>query len=251
MLRSLFGGKDGNDLASKIGIIGVNHFKQLNDKSYLSSTIGLNYSKTDQINYETDRATNTSYAKEESNVAKTGYNMATTFNSKLNSKAFLKIGLQTEIIGLNLYYRTKRNINDEWLQIWDYDSNTNLSQGFAHLKYSFNDQWTLNAGLHTQYFFLNSSKAVEPRLGLRYDLNAKSSLNFGYGLHAQMQPINVYFLQTQNADGTISYNNEGLDFTKSHHFVVGYDVNPFKDWRVKAELYYQYLYDVPVNTFFE
>ncbi|MBK7637305.1 MAG: hypothetical protein IPJ13_25760 [Saprospiraceae bacterium] len=80
--------------------------------------------------------------------------MATTFNSKLNSKAFLKIGLQTEIIGLNLYYRTKRNINDEWLQIWDYDSNTNLSQGFAHLKYSFNDQWTLNAGLHTQYFFL-------------------------------------------------------------------------------------------------
>ena len=30
---SLFGGKDGNDLDSKIGILGVNHFKQLNIKS--------------------------------------------------------------------------------------------------------------------------------------------------------------------------------------------------------------------------
>ena len=246
---SLFGSKDGNDLDSKIGILGVNHFKQLNNKSYLTSTIGLNYSKTDQINYDTDRATRTSYAKEESNVAKTGYNIATTFHSKINSKAFVKIGLQNEIIGLNLYYKTKQNIDADWLQIWDYNSSTNLSQAFAHLKYSFNDRWTLNAGLHAQYFFLNASKAVEPRLGIKYDLNEKSSFNFGYGLHAQLQPINVYFLQTQNADGTISYNNEDLDFTKSHHFVLGYDINPIKDWRVKAELYYQYLYAVPVNTF--
>ncbi|MBK8627335.1 MAG: carboxypeptidase-like regulatory domain-containing protein [Saprospiraceae bacterium] len=246
---SLFGGKDGNDLASKIGIVGVNHFKQLTEKSYLSSIFGVNYSKTDQINYATDRATETSYEQEESNVAKTGYNIGTTYNTKINTKAFLKVGLQNEFMGLDLYYRTKRNINDEWTQIWDYDSYTSLSQGFAHLKYSFNDRLTLHAGLHAQYFFLNGSKAVEPRLGLKYDLNTKSSLNFGYGLHAQMQPINVYFLQTQNADGTTSYNNEGLDFTKSHHFVVGYDVNPFKDWRIKAELYYQYLYDVPVNTF--
>ena len=246
---SLFGGKDGNDLDSKIGIIGVNHFKQLNTKSYLSSTIGLNYSKTDQTNYDSDRVTSTSFARDESNVAKSSYNIATTFHSKINAKTFVKIGLQNEIIGLNLYYRTKQSIDADWLQIWDYNSATNLSQGFAHLKYSFNDRWSINAGLHAQYVFLNASKAVEPRLVIKYDLNEKSSFNFGYGLHAQMQPINVYFLQSQNADGTISYNNENLDFTKSLHFVFGYDINPVKDWRLKAELYYQYLYDVPVNTF--
>ncbi|MBP6793726.1 MAG: TonB-dependent receptor [Saprospiraceae bacterium] len=246
---SLFGGKDGNDLDSKIGILGVNHFKQLNTKLYLSSTIGLNYSKTDQINYDSDRVTSTSFARDESNVAKSSYNIATTFHSKINAKTFVKIGLQNEIIGLNLYYRTKQSIDADWLQIWDYNSATNLSQGFAHLKYSFNNRWSINAGLHAQYFFLNASKAVEPRLGIKYDLNEKSSFNFGYGLHAQVQPINVYFLQSQNANGTISYNNENLDFTKSHHFVFGYDINPVKDWRLKAELYYQYLYDVPVNTF--
>jgi hypothetical protein len=64
-----------------------------------------------------------------------------------------------------------------------------------------------------------------------------------------MQPVNVYFLQTALTDGTYEYNNKSLDFTKSHHFVLGYDLQPFKDWRLKAEAYYQSLYDVPVNTF--
>jgi hypothetical protein len=64
-----------------------------------------------------------------------------------------------------------------------------------------------------------------------------------------MQPINVYFLQSQNTDLSYSYNNKNLDFTQSHHFVIGYDLQPFKDWRLKAEAYYQSLYNVPVNTF--
>ena len=61
--------------------------------------------------------------------------------------------------------------------------------------------------------------------------------------------MNVYFLQTPNADGSYNYDNLNLDFTKSHHFVLGYDVQPFKDWRLKIEAYYQYLINVPVNTY--
>ena len=246
---SLYGGKDGNDLSSKINIIGVNHFKQLNKNAYLSSTLGLNYSKTDQVNYGSDRVTNEYYSKEENNVAKTGYNFSTSYNAKINSKLFVKIGIQDELIGLKLYYRTKQNISSAWKQVWDYDSYTNLAQAYAHAKYSFSDRLTLNAGLHSQYFFLNKASAIEPRVGLKYDLTSNSTLSLGYGLHAQMQPINVYFLQTQNTDGSYTYNNKNLDFTKSHHFVLGYDLQPFKDWRLKAEAYYQSLYDVPVNTF--
>lgn len=246
---SLYGGKDGNDLASKIGIVGVSHFKQLRKNAYLRSIIGVNYSATDQINYGSDRITRESFIKEENNVAKTGYNVATSYNAKVNSKLFVKIGVQDELMGLNLYYRTKKDINSTWQQIWDYNSYTHLAQFFGHAKYRFNEKTTLNAGLHAQYFLLNSSRSLEPRLGLKYELNGQSSLSVGYGLHAQMQPINVYFLQTENADGTYAYNNKNLDFTKSHHFVLGYDLTPVKDWRLKAEVYYQYLYDVPVNTF--
>jgi len=247
---SLYGSEGGgHDLGSQIGIVGLKHFKQLNSKSYFSSNIGLNYSNSEQSDYGFDRKNSESYINQENNVEKTGYNFSTSFNSKINSKLFLKIGIQDELIGLNLFYRTKDRIDSDWMQVWDYNSYTNLAQAFAHIKYSFSDKLTLNAGLHSQMFFLNNSVSVEPRLGLKYDINSKSSFSFGYGLHSQMQPINVYFLQTQNTDGSYSYNNKNLDFTKSHHFVLGYDLQPFKDWRLKTEVYYQSLSNVPVNTF--
>jgi len=193
--------------------------------------------------------TNSSYTKEESKVAQKRYIFSTSFNSKINSKLFVKVGIEDEQIGLNLFYKQKENIQSDWKQVWDYNSYTNLAQAYAHVKYSFNEKLTLNVGVHSQLFFLNNSFSIEPRLGLKYDINGKSSLNFGYGLHSQMQPINVYFLQSQNADGSYGYYNKRLDFTKSHHFVLGYDLQPIKDWRLKTEVYYQSLFNVPVNTF--
>jgi hypothetical protein len=150
---------------------------------------------------------------------------------------------------LNLFYKTKERIDDNYNQIWDYNSSTNLAQAFAHLKYNFTEKLTMNAGVHSQMFFLNNSASIEPRLGLIFNATNKSSFNFGYGLHSQMQPINVYFLQSIDTSGNTVYNNKDLDFTKSHHFVLGYNIQPFNNWRIKTEVYYQSIYNVPVNTF--
>jgi hypothetical protein len=209
----------------------------------------VNYSETNQTSYDFDRMANVSFSKEISNVSKTAYNFSSNYNLKVNSKLFVKAGIQDEFIGLDLFYKTKQNSIDAWKQVWDYNSFTNLAQAFVHGKYNISEQLTLNAGLHSQKFFLNNSVSIEPRLGLKYAVNSKSSFSLGYGLHSQMQPINVYFLQTQNADGSLSYNNKNLDFTKSQHFVLGYDLQPFKDWRLKTEVYYQAISNVPVNTF--
>ncbi|MCC7521708.1 MAG: TonB-dependent receptor [Flavobacteriaceae bacterium] len=247
--NTLYGNGNQVDFASNIGIIGVNHFKQINQKSFISSTIGLNYSSTDQTGYDTDRPTNTDFIKEVNKVAKTSYNISSTYNSKINSQLFFKAGIIAEIIGLNLFYKTKENIYDNYNQIWDYNSTTNLAQAFAHLKYNITENLKMNAGIHYQVFFLNHSKSIEPRIGLIYNATHNSSFNLGYGLHSQMQPINVYFLQSTDANGNTVYNNKNLDFTKSHHFVLGYNIQPFNDWRIKVEAYYQSIYNVPVNTF--
>lgn len=247
--NTLYGNGNQVDFDSKIGILGLNHFKQLSKKSFISSTVGINYSSTDQTGYDFDRPTSTDYIKEVSNVAKTGINFSSTFNSKINSRLFFKAGIQDELIGLDLFYKTKNNISQPYTQVWDYNSSTNLSQAFAHIKYNLTEKLTLNAGLHAQYFLLNNSSALEPRLGLVYNLTNKSSLNFGYGQHAQLQPINVYFLQSTDASGKTVYNNKDLDFTKSRHLVLGYNVQPASDWRIKTEIYYQSIYNVPVTRF--
>lgn len=247
--NTLYGKGNQVDFGSKIGIVGVNHFKQINKRSFISSTAGINYSSTDQTGFATDRLTSSDFIKEVSNVAKTSYNFSSTYHSKINSKLFFKAGVQDEVIGLELFNKTKDNINQPYKQIWDYNSTTNLAQAYAHFKYNVTEKLTMNAGIHSQLLFLNNSTAVEPRLGLIYSINNKSSLNFGYGLHAQMQPINVYFLQSIDANGKTVYNNKNLNFTKSHQFVLGYNIQPFNDWRVKTEVYYQSIYNAPITTY--
>ena len=246
--NELYGGGQQSDFKSKIAIGGLKHFKQINSKSYISSTIGINYSGNNQLNYGLDSLRN-SYSKEENKVARTGYEFITSYNLKINSRLFFKAGMQAEYMNLDLFNRFRRREGEEWSQIWDYNSYTTLAQVYAHLKYNISEKLTLNAGLHAQQFFLNNSFSLEPRIGLKFELNNKNSFSFGYGLHSQTQPLNVYFLQTPNPDGSYNYDNLELGFTKSHHFVLGYDVQPFKDWRMKIEAYYQYLVNVPVNTY--
>ncbi len=247
--NTLYGGGNQVDFASKIGIGGITHFKQINSKSFISSTVGINYASNDQTAYDFDKMADSTYTREVSNVAKTTYYLSSNYNLKINSRLFFKVGFQDEVIGVDLFYKTKDQIFAPEKQIWDYQKTTNLAQVYTHLKYSISRKLTLNAGLHSQVFFMNNSTSVEPRLGLVYNVTNKSSLNFGYGLHAQMQPINVYFLQSQDVNGNTVYNNKNLDFTKSHHLVLGYNIQPFNDWRIKTEVYYQSIYNVPITTF--
>ena len=245
---SLYGNGNKVDFSSKIGIGGLKHFLQINSKSFLSTTIGINYSKTTQLNYAYD-STGNSYSKEDNKTSKTGYEFITNYNLKVNARLFFKTGIQAEYMNLYLYDRTRRDMREDWKQVWDYNGYTTLAQAFAHIKYNISGKLTLNAGLHAQRFFLNNSFSLEPRLGIKFEISAKSSLSFGYGLHSQLQPMNVYFLQTQTKDGAIVYDNKQLGFTKSHQFVLGYDMQPFNDWRFKVEAYYQHLFNVPVNTY--
>lgn len=133
------------------------------------------------------------------------------------------------------------------MQLWDYKDYTSLIQGYAHAKYSFNTKLTLNAGVHMQFLTLNNSKSIEPRIGLKYQVNRKNSFSLGYGMHSQMQPLDIYFYRTQLIDGSYVQTNKNLGFTKSQHFVIGYDVLPLKDWRIKAEVYYQLLTNAAVT----
>ena len=151
-----------------------------------------------------------------------------------------------ELINLNLFYRN-RTFTPDWLQIWDTKDYTSLLQGYAQVKYSISEKMTLNAGLHSQYLTLNNSASLEPRLGLKYQVNEKNVLSFGYGMHSQMQPTDVYFYRTKLVDNSYVQSNKNLDFTRSMHYVIGYDFFPAKDWRVKTEVYYQHLFNVPIS----
>jgi hypothetical protein len=42
--------------------------------------------------------------------------------------------------------------------------------------------------------------------------------------------------------------NFDIGFTRSHHFVAGYDKSLSRYFKMRAEVYYQYLFDIPIET---
>ena len=231
---------------SNLGMVGLKHFIRLGEKSYFNTVIGATYAKSD---YKQDSISgnNDAVRSLENNTTRLNYTVNTSFNSKISSRLFVKVGVLTEIMNTKLFYRS-REFTPDWVQIWDQDNYTALIQGYAHAKYSFNEKLTLNAGLHSQFLALNNSNSIEPRVGLKYQPNDRNNFTIGYGMHSQMQPIDLYFYQSADANGNVELANKNLDFTRSQHFVLGYEIIPVKDWRVKTEVYYQLLNNIPITT---
>ena len=127
------------------------------------------------------------------------------------------------------------------------DGNTQLIQPYAQWQWKPTSSITINAGVHGAYLTLNNAWSVEPRLGSRFSIAPNHAINVGYGLHSRMQPMQLLFNKKQQADGTYKAVNKDLGFTKSHHAVLGHDWSLPSNWRVKTEVYYQYIFDAPVS----
>jgi len=60
--------------------------------------------------------------------------------------------------------------------------------------------------------------------------------------------IHNYFAQVETAEGSISEPNKDLDLLKAHHFVLGYEKRFAENLMAKVEVYYQHLYNLPVEN---
>lgn len=166
---------------------------------------------------------------------------------KFSNRLQLLSGASAQVLGFKLFSKQIKFGTIDDIQV-DQDDQTTLYQAFAQVKWRLSNRFTLLPGVHYQHLGLNGSNAFEPRISMSYLVNDKSRLSFGYGLHAQMQPIYTYFVLTPTSSGVLQTNKD-LGMTFSNHLVLGYDVNIAQNMRIKAETYYQQLYDVPVNAF--
>ncbi|MCI4667765.1 MAG: carboxypeptidase-like regulatory domain-containing protein [Bacteroidia bacterium] len=141
-----------------------------------------------------------------------------------------------------------------WTVRWQGRINAPLFQPYVQYKYKPNDKFQMVAGLTSLYFGINNNSfsPIEPRLGANYELSKKSKLSFGAGLHSQYQTPYLYFYGTptpNNGEDLVDEYNIDMGLTKSGHIVLGYDFLPSKFMRFRTEVYYQHLYNIPVDTF--
>ena len=255
----LFAAEDENTTAeSRFGVLGLKHQITLGQNSYLRSILSSSFSGNDfnidrYIDKDTSEERLIQYAKVDN--SETRFTFSTLYNSKLNNKNTLRIGVLAE--NFNVQYllqdRNKQPDNNsdgdpDFFTFRDINENMLLLQPYAHIQFRLSEQLTINAGLHAQYSSLNEQFALEPRTSLTYQLAPNHTLNLGYGLHQQLVALPLLFLN-EEINGQLVQTNKNLDFTRSNHYVLGYDVKLNSNWRGKVEVYYQSIDKAGVEPF--
>lgn len=167
---------------------------------------------------------------------------------KLSARHTLKAGLMSNVYMMD-YIDSSRQYpptRQEWANRLDFRGTTSLLQGYVQYKYRPTDRLSFVGGIHAQYLTHNGSAAIEPRLSARYNMHPRHTLSLGYGLHSQMQGLYQYYAHLSQSPADYHFNSD-MGFTRSHHLVAGYDFSAGRVFRLRAEAYYQHLFNIPVE----
>jgi hypothetical protein len=234
------------DISYNLTASGINNKKILGNKTYLFTSASFN--ATDYSNV------NNYYKKDMQEVPLTKQNeinsklsFASYINHKFNSKHTNRTGI---IINRHSYnFDVENNTNIAENDVADFFVKSKgiaySYQFYTQSKYYLRENLNINTGIHILHFSTNNETVVEPRFGINWRYNSKQSLSAAYGKHSRIEPLRIY--QTDIPVGnTYEKLNTTLDITKTHHFVLAYDLKIGKRTHFKLEPYYQILFDVPV-----
>ena len=224
-------------------ISGVNHKYFFNKKTSVFTTIS--FSRLDQrvtfdtLNIQTNRYDNLYHDK----IITDYTGIKSEFKYKKSAKNLFAVGSEVNFINLDMLMVTKT-------QSIDYENTVNndavLWGSYANWKHRFSDKFSINTGLRLQYFNVNKQAILEPRFGLKYKLTGKTELTFAYGLHSNIHSLLAYYSKHETGTNDFEYANLDLKATRSHHFITGVQTQIADKLKLKTEVYYQHLFDVPV-----
>ena len=237
----------GEDLSngSNLGVLGISHQvflrKDLRWKNMLYLVASDTRTKIDT--FSNVQRTPSPWAGERSTEFK--YSFSSVLTKKFSPANTVAGGIYGDLYLMSfadsLMYKGQFMVNTgshEQMQMW---------RGFTQWQHVFSPKATSTIGLYGSWLSLNNSWSVEPRIGFDWNINDTHSINFGAGLYSQMQPRVIYFILSHLPGGSMIQPNLDLGFTRSAQIAVGYNFLVNKNIRFKTELYYQYLFDIPVK----
>ena len=241
---------------SQMGVVGVTYSKSIGTTSFMQLTASYgtegSQNQVERLTWDTTASPPVVVNKE----ASLGYKLrqdkasvALLLKQSITTRSSLKYGLFADLYLFNYSDSIKPIIEaDNFVTRLNYTGNGTLIQPYVNWKYSFSENVEMVLGIHGQYFTVSNSSALEPRIAFNYKLTEDKLFSFGAGMHSQMLPTYIYFVQQQDTSGTTNLINEEVDFLRSLHFVLGYSQMIGKQLRFKTEVYYQHLYNIPVTV---
>ncbi|MDU1904991.1 MAG: TonB-dependent receptor [Dysgonomonas sp.] len=229
-----------------MGAGGLGHKIFLNNNTYIKSAIAGSFTKNElSVNlYDTNK--NPTLINDMK-----GSNWNLSFNSfinrKFSSRHTNRTGVNVTRLAYDLDYNISPSFPNAHQPIENFaksDGSTWLYSAFSNSTLRLTNELTANIGVNAQYFALNKNYSIEPRVGLKWQMQPKHSLGFSYGKHSRHEKLDYYFVSKPGMGEDLP--NKKLDFAKAHHLVLSYDWSINENTHLKIEPYFQYLYDVPV-----
>ncbi len=232
---------------SKMGVIGASHTLIINSTTYSKIIAGVSVMYNENVVDSVSTETNIPHPYYNNTFTNSRIFGNLYINKKINSQNNFKIGVNVNSIGMNLIDSLYDAGKERFVTRVDNNDFTYLYEAYIQWQYKLTDNLIFNPGIHYQQLALNNSNSLEPRFGIKWNLSNTQSLGFAYGLHSITQPLTVYFKQIELPDLNYFLPNKNLDFTKSSHFVLGYDIYFNRNLKFKAEAYYQDIFHALVE----
>ena len=267
----IYGSNDRDQyFGSRMGTVGISYSQPLSTDSYFKVTLAGSHSQVNAYHEYIDRSIvdgtyiyNDLVPILDYTFTENKYSAYINYVKKLNPRGSLKVGLNADIQQGDYQDQGKivdvpLTVNDTlafspWQQRWSSRDVAPLIQPYAQYKHRFTEKLSGVVGVTALYYGINdiSLSPFEPRLGLKYTINEKEKVGLGVGLHSQIQsPYLYYYLGNTDLTSSViePVNIDNIDLIKSAHFVASYDRVLGKVGRLKAETYFQWLYDLPVGA---
>jgi len=247
-----YGGVD-LDYGSDMGVLGFSHLYFLSKNTRIQSFLSIQgtraTTKIDSLRFDENGTIipNSNYRFYDAVNTEIKYSASTHLKTRFDAKNNAVFGIYYDLYNIDLIDSVWNNDISSFQRNFDISGNISLLRGYGQWQHRFNDKLSVNTGLYAQLVDINDEFVVEPRLGLKYNLDGGQSLSFGYGKHSEMMPRHYYFFQTRLNDGSYIMTNKDIKLLKSHQLVLGYDKLFSENTRFKTEIYYQSLYDIPVS----
>lgn len=253
--------KEDYDKQAHLMNTGINHTINLGKQSFLKTTLsysneGINDDiyqfQTIKIYNPTGEFSHDSIAPKRKSLkgrlTKSTYRAAVTYHHKLNAKNKIQVGSKYALFHYQNNQLTLNNKTNEMDNKVNFNENIGTVRNFISWKYRLNKNITFVTGLHNMNVLLNSKSTLEPRVALNWKIDNACSFHVGYGHHSTMESVHNYFVQIEQPDGSLTSPNKDLDLLKAHHYVIGVEKRLNNNLTLKAEAYYQDLYNLPVEN---
>lgn len=235
-----------SDFRANIGVIGLNHSYIINEKTYIKSYISASTALNGFNQHDFVDSDNKMFVAQKGRSRDGNIRFSSTLNKKLNAKNKVQLGFILTSISYNKKDEEDFRHTGTLNTVINANGNSGMAQAFVSWKYRINENLTAISGVHFTQFLLNNNNSVEPRLGIKYQLNNNQALSLGYGIHSKLENLSTYLSGTSSS-GEPGI-NKNLELTKAMHFVIGYNNQLSHNLNFKTEIYYQYLYDIPVEN---